>query len=112
MMTMFIDDVRLPPAGIVCDAIARSSDEAIAIMEKDGCPGFISFDHDLGGDDTAMCVVNWMIEKDMDEPGWIPDPFNWNVHSANPIGKENLNSKLLCYMKNRAFTRRKRTIIS
>jgi len=58
-------------------------------------------DHDLGGDDTAMRVVNWMIEKDMDKPGWIPEPFNWDVHSANPVGKENLNSKLRCYMKQR-----------
>jgi len=32
----------------------------------------------------------------MDEPGWIPDPFNRDVHSANPIGKENINGKLLC----------------
>jgi len=108
---MFIDDVRSPPGRVRFDHIARSSDAAIAMMEKDGCPGYISFDHDLGGDDTAMRVVNWMIERDMDEPGWIPEPFNWDVHSANPVGKENINSKLLCYMKHRAFTEKKRTVI-
>jgi|GEM_PF-1577001 len=110
-MSMFIDDIRLPPERRRCDHIARSSDAAIAMMEQDGCPGYISFDHDLGGDDTAMRVVNWMIEKDMDEPGWIPDPFDWNVHSANPIGKENINCKLLCYMKHRIFTEKKRAVI-
>jgi len=110
-MALFIDDLRDPPEGRDYDSVARSSDAAIAIMEQDGCPGFISFDHDLGGDDTGMRVVNWMIEKDMDEPGWIPDPFDWNVHSANPIGKENINSKLLCYMKHRVFTEKKRAVI-
>ena len=101
-MALFIDDLRDPPEGEYYDSVARSSDAAIAIMEQNGCPSYISFDHDLGGEDTAMRVVNWMIKKDMDEPGWIPDPFNWDVHSANPIGKENINSKLLCYMKRRA----------
>jgi len=103
---MFIDDIRPCPDRFY--GVARSSDEAIAMMEQDGCPGFISFDHDLGGDDTAMRVVNWMIEKDMDEPGWIPGNFTWDVHSANPVGKENINSKLRCYMKHRAFDERKR----
>jgi len=101
-MALFIDDLRDPPEGGYYDSVARSSDVAIAIMEQNGCPGYISFDHDLGGEDTAMRVVNWMIEKDMDEPGWIPDNFTWDVHSANPIGKANLYSKLLCYMKKRA----------
>jgi len=100
-MSMFIDDVRSPPGQMKFNHIARSSDAAIAIMEKGGCPSYISFDHDLGGDDTAMRVVNWMIEKDMDEQGWIPDNLTWDVHSANPIGKENINSKLLCYLKHR-----------
>jgi len=103
---MFIDDIRPCPDRF--DGVARSSDEAIAMMDRDGCPRFISFDHDLGGDDTVMRVVNWIIEKDMDEPGWIPEPFDWDVHSANPVGKENINSKLLCYMKHRAFDERKR----
>jgi len=106
---MFIDDIRPCPDRF--DDAVRSSDEAIAMMGRDGCPRFISFDHDLGGDDTAMRVVNWMIEKDMDEPGWIPEPFNWDVHSANPVGKENINSKLLCYMKHRTCTEKKRAVI-
>jgi len=108
-MSIFIDDIRPCPDRF--DDVARSSDKAIVMMEQDGCPRFISFDHDLGGDDTAMRVVNWMIEKDMDEPGWIPEPFNWDVHSANPVGKENINSKLLCYMKHRTCTEKKRAVI-
>jgi hypothetical protein len=65
------------------------------------CPEFISFDHDLGGEDTAMIVVNWMIEKDLDNPGFIPANFDFIVHSANPIGKQNIQGKLSSYLKQR-----------
>lgn len=42
----------------------------------------ISFDHDLGGDDTSRRVALWLAENHM-----------WNnaivtVHSANPMGVE------------------------
>ena len=67
MYWLFIDDERPLPDRWKSSAAARSSDEAIALMDKRGCPRGISFDHDLGGDDTAMRVVNWMIKKDMDE---------------------------------------------
>jgi len=88
---MYVDDIRALPDRF--DELARSLDEAIAMMGRDGCPRVISFDHDLGGDDTAMRVVGWMLEKGMDEPGWIPEGFQWDVHSANPVGKENTNCK-------------------
>lgn len=71
------------------------------MMKQGGCPEFITFDHDLGGDDTAMVIVHWMIEKDLDEPEWIPASFRWEVHSANPIGKANINGKLESYLKHR-----------
>ena len=60
---LYVDDLREPP-----DAdwtVARSSTEAIAFIEEQGCPDEISFDHDLGGDDTAMVIVKWMIERDL-----------------------------------------------
>lgn len=47
---MFIDDERFP----VTDdwTIVRSSQEAIDCVLNNGFPQKISFDHDLGGDDT------------------------------------------------------------
>ncbi len=98
-MRLYIDDIRDPKNNY--DYIARSSDEAIKIMKMVDCPTFISFDHDLGGDDTAMKVVKWMAEKDLDTPGWIPLSFTFNVHSANPVGAANLSGYLNSYLKQR-----------
>ncbi len=103
-MRMYIDDIRNPKH--TYDIISRSSDNAIHFMFHEGCPNFISFDHDLGideegNDDTAMIVVKWMVNKDLDTPGWIPKDFNFNVHSANPIGTANITGYLNCYLKSR-----------
>ncbi len=97
-MKMYIDDLRTPKHPENFDWIARSSEIAIVLMERYGCPQFISFDHDLGGEDTAMVVVKWMIEMDLDMSGdFIPCDFDWNVHSANPVGAANLNGYLKAY---------------
>ena len=61
---MYLDDIRDPKGEF--DIITRTSQEAIDWMYEFGCPDFISFDHDLGGDDTAMRVVKWMVERDLD----------------------------------------------
>lgn len=59
----------------------------------------ISFDHDLGGDDTAMVVVKRLIELDMDADGsFIPRDFTFHVHSANPVGGENIRALLAQYL--------------
>ena len=95
-MKLYIDDIRNPKDD---SFVARSSAEAIEFLQKFGCPGFISFDHDLGGDDTAMAVVNWMIEKDLDSSGdWFNKDFTFNVHSANPVGAANIEGKLDSYL--------------
>ncbi len=94
-MRLYIDDIRNPEGTF---DIVRTSNEAIEYMNIGGCPTFISFDHDLGGDDIAMIVVNWMIEQDLDNPGFIPYDFTFNVHSANPVGAENIKSKLNSYL--------------
>jgi hypothetical protein len=98
---LFIDDLRDPVSSSW--AIARTSAEAIALLETRGCPGEISFDHDLGGDDTAMIVVKRMIEMDLDASGrFIPCDFTFSVHSANPVGAENIAALLHSYLQHRA----------
>ncbi len=97
-MRMYIDDIRDPKGDF--DFVASSSDSAIYIMKMDGCPDFISFDHDLGGDDTAMKVVKWMVNRDLDLNGkFIPQGFNFYVHSANPVGAANISGYLNAYLK-------------
>jgi len=55
---MFLDDERDPPEDGQDWLVFRSSSHAIGFMMIHGLPDFISFDHDLGGLDTAMVVVN------------------------------------------------------
>ena len=88
---LFIDDERFP----VSDdwVIARTSGEAIGIMQDQGWPEYIAFDHDLGGSDTVRPVINWMIEQtlDRDYPGWVP---GFSVHSQNPVGRDWIKNRM------------------
>lgn len=94
---LFIDDIREPPD--YSYDVVRSTLEAKGYILKYGVPDFISFDHDLGDDDTAFVFVKWLVELDLEEGNWIPDDFEFHVHSANPVGKENINSYLNNYME-------------
>jgi hypothetical protein len=94
---LFIDDIRDP---VDPDwRIARTSADAIAMLEDLGCPIEISFDHDLGGDDTAMFVVRRLIDLDLDAAGtFIRPDFSYSIHSANPVGRENIKGLLGQYL--------------
>lgn len=96
---LFIDDIREPPSSDWI--VARTSTEAIALIERDGCPREISFDHDLGGDDTAMRLAHWLVSRDLDEPGFIPFDFRYYVHSANPVGRANIDGLMSEYLRHK-----------
>jgi len=101
-MILFVDDLRNPEdRGFdVNSVVTRSSAETISWLEENGVPDFITFDHDLGGDDTAMDVVDFLIERDLDTCGeFISEDFTFNVHSDNPVGKANIEGKLNGYLK-------------
>ena len=102
-MKLFIDDERVPNYSV--DKIARYSEEAIAWIQALGMPSFISFDHDLGFDfetgklDTAMNVINWIIESWLDNQLDIPTDFAYHVHSQNPVGAANIKAKMDSFLK-------------
>lgn len=100
---IFIDDIRMPPSGwfnnLWLDSyVARSSKEAIDLLKKLDEVVYISFDHDLGGEDTAMAVVHWIVEKDLDGSFKLSDNFKFDIHSANPVGVENIKGLLTNYI--------------
>ena len=96
---LFIDDERFPKTEGPWK-IVRNSETAKDYVMKFGCPHFISFDHDLGGEDTAMIFIKWLVEKDIKTKGGIiPVEFAFNVHSANPVGAANIRGYLNAYLK-------------
>jgi len=99
-IALFIDDERDPVNdNIHVWVIVRSSEQAIKFCEKHGVPSYISFDHDLGNDDTSMAFIHWLVEKDMDMgESFIPHDFTFYVHSQNPIGQRNIQQYLDRYL--------------
>ncbi len=100
---LFLDDLREPD--YVSDSrncaatlrVARSSAEAIRLIEEHGLPDHIWFDHDLGGEDTAVILVNWLIEQDLDQKIELSN-LSFTIHSSNPVGRENISGKLGQYI--------------
>lgn len=85
---LYIDDLRNPPADrdwLVC----RSSQEALDRIVDLGMPHFISFDHDLGEDDTTMVFLRRLVNEVWDGVTLPPD---YVIHSANPVGSQNIRS--------------------
>lgn len=80
---LWIDDERSMPLGY--NHNAATSKTAIAAIANTIKYAYhlelISFDHDLGGDDTSRPVMLWMIEHN----AW-PDTIRF--HTANPVGRE------------------------
>jgi hypothetical protein len=86
-MKLWIDDLREPPGEEWL--WAKTSAVAVACLLI-GPVSEISFDHDLGGDDTAMPVAKLIEQRSYDGIR----PPKWRVHSANPVGRANLEAAL------------------
>lgn len=101
-MKMFLDDIRDPKNDY--DVIVRSFEEAINFVKENGIPTFISFDHDLGCDEMGNILksgydfAKWLVDMDIENIYKFPDNFNFDIHSANPIGKNNIKAILNNYL--------------
>ena len=96
-MRIWVDDERPMPwtEGKIADIHAETSDEAIRWLEswrrnnaERGRPlnnmiDEVSLDHDLGGDDTGMKVLDWMIEHGV----W---PAELTIHTSNPPARKQM----------------------
>lgn len=93
---IFLDDERFPPSKkpwpwLDDEAIiVRNYDEFVKEIETNGCPSYITFDHDLGlgknGFDCAKWFVNWIL----DDPTRFDPEFTWYAHTQNPVGLANI----------------------
>jgi len=78
--------------------LCRSTEEALAAVSELGLPSFISFDHDLGDQDTSMVFLHRLVNEIWD--GVSPPP-DYQVHSANPIGSQNVISFMESWRRSR-----------
>lgn len=89
-----MDDLRPIPEGFIG---LRSFTEFVLHIFNNGLPDFISFDHDLGLEESGFDCAKWLVAYCLDNEMALPD---FTVHSQNPVGKRNIES-LLNNFKNR-----------
>ena len=111
---LFIDDLR-NPADVYSAAVpelapqtwtvARSSEEAVKLVQKLGMPTRMSLDHDLGicsngkGGTTTDIVptfLRWLANEFWDGSAMVP---SYIIHSANPVGAKNMDSFMLSWYR-------------
>jgi hypothetical protein len=74
---------------------ARSSKEAIDLIEKLGPPSFIDFDFDLGNGDTAEVVYKYLGENYYDHH------IDYAIHSENVMGRKMIQSYMESWKKSK-----------
>lgn len=121
---LWLDDLRNPyldeehkvPQGFDKILWALNYDQFIKLIDKFGMPDGISFDHDLADEHytpeqywhdyqlskqyqdsqvytekTGMDCAHWLVNHCLDAQDPLP---NWWVHSANPVGADNIRGLL------------------
>lgn len=100
---LFIDDERYPATPDWW--VARTSYDAIYALTNYGFPQEIAFDHDLGGQDTAIVFLGWLEDQLIEETLNFPEGFTFSVHSQNPIGAINIKEKMNLLIKYFGYTK-------
>lgn len=90
-MNIYLDDKRTP----VSDAwtVIRTPDDFKAYIRKYGLPDAISFDHDLGAEETGKDCAYWLCEWCIENDKPL-DVVTLYTHSANPPGRKRIRSTL------------------
>lgn len=78
--------------------ITRTFDDFCKIIDDMGIPNIVSFDHDIadfkdGVERSGLTCCKYLVDKCIDLNIDFPE---YSVHSANPRGRDNINS----YIKN------------
>ena len=92
-MNLYLDDLRSTPENF---ERVYDYDEFVNFINTE----FISFDHDLGEGKTGFDCAKFLVEFCLDN-GVLE--INFQVHSQNPVGKENIEKLLANFnrLKNR-----------
>jgi len=106
MKKLFLDDVR--DIEMIYDqsvsdqfVLVRSYQEFVAYIKANGLPPFISFDNDLGLEQSGelapdgYAAAKWLVY----ESGLDLTDLKFIVHSANPVASQQIQSLLDNYIK-------------
>lgn len=93
MTNLYLDDLRPIPDGYIG---LRSYREFVDWITLHGLPVYISFDHDLGLAKSGYDCAKWLVDYCLDHKVPLPD---FDVHSQNPVGKENITALLNNFIK-------------
>ena len=88
MKKLYLDDLRVTPEDF--DRVYNYAD-FVEYITQNGLPDFISFDHDLGEDESGYDCAKYLVEYCIEHN--LPLP-KFSVHSQNPVGKENIERLL------------------
>lgn len=100
MKKLYLDDIRIPKTKGW--DIVRTHEDFVEWIEKNGLPEEVSFDHDLAeisyDPSTQIESFKYYEKTGYDSAKWLCDycwtnglPIpKWNVHSANPVGRDNI----------------------
>lgn len=105
---LWLDD-QLPCPARFSDGpwiICRNYYDAIFHIKQLGPPCEISFDHDLGLDnETGKDFADYLIKQDLNyrvgdgSSFHFIEEFVYSVHSANPVGAQNIREVMNQYLK-------------
>jgi len=93
---LYLDDIRAPTSKGW--TIVKTVENAIQLIDLKGIPLEMSLDHDLGDGMTGYDFVRWLAIYTADNGVSFSD-IKFNVHSANIIGKYNME-RFIEYVKN------------
>ena len=116
MYNLFLDDRREPHKFlndyIRAWVVVRTYSEFCKTITEQGLPGFVSYDHDLADEHFVQSVdytkfkertgydcAKWLVEYCERYKVSLPQ---YQVHSMNPVGKENIISLLENYKKSKS----------
>lgn len=91
---LFLDDERWCKED---EILVKDYRQFTYFVKTFGLPDFISFDHDLGLEESGYDCAKWLVNYCLDNNFRLP---KFDVHSQNPIGKENILSLLQNFEKN------------
>ncbi len=106
MKKLFLDDIRTiemvyDKSEVGTFDIVRTYKDFVRYIEKNGLPDFISFDNDLGLDESGIvaedgyAAAKWLVYTS----GLDLRKLNFKVHSANPVAAEQIRGLLNNYIK-------------